>query len=307
MTEPTKPFPSRIVCGVDLEGRAQHAVPAAVWLARTLRAPVDFVHAFPPAPILWGKEEHMPEWIAGTEAVAGALREALRVALAEAAPELGLAADASDLPALVRTGHPAQAVVEHARAVHADLVVLGSHKRRGRLDLGGAARGVLAHAPAVWTQPGPLRPVRRILAAVDAAPEARRVLEVTRDLASAFGARVRVVQAFVAPVLGAGVPTVGAVTPGYVIENLRARERTAFEAEVAAVDWRGAERETRFEDGEPADVLLGLQDEHDLIVMGTHGRTALSAALLGSVAQQVLREARIPVLSLRIARRTYLI
>jgi universal stress protein A len=37
----------------------------------------------------------------------------------------------------------------------------------------------------------------------------------------------------------------------------------------------------------------------DLIVMGTHGRTGLSRALLGSVAARVLRLARCPVLSVR--------
>ena len=40
---------------------------------------------------------------------------------------------------------------------------------------------------------------------------------------------------------------------------------------------------------------------------GRDTRTAFSAALLGSVAQAVLRGARIPVLALRIPRRTYLI
>ena len=38
---------------------------------------------------------------------------------------------------------------------------------------------------------------------------------------------------------------------------------------------------------------------HDLIVMGTHGRTGIKHALLGSVAEKVVREAPCPVLTLR--------
>ncbi|MGH2405439.1 MAG: universal stress protein [bacterium] len=41
----------------------------------------------------------------------------------------------------------------------------------------------------------------------------------------------------------------------------------------------------------------------DLIVMGTHGRTGLSRALLGSVAEDVIRHAEIPVLVVPMAAR----
>jgi universal stress protein A len=37
----------------------------------------------------------------------------------------------------------------------------------------------------------------------------------------------------------------------------------------------------------------------DLIVMGTHGRTGLSHALLGSVAERVVQKAPCPVLTVR--------
>lgn len=45
-------------------------------------------------------------------------------------------------------------------------------------------------------------------------------------------------------------------------------------------------------------VLRGAQDFHaDLIVMGTHGRTGLTKVRLGSVMESVLRQARVPVLT----------
>lgn len=59
------------------------------------------------------------------------------------------------------------------------------------------------------------------------------------------------------------------------------------------VPWRAVLRE-----GFPSEEILGQLrvGEHDLLVMGTHGRTGLSRVLLGSVAERVLREAPVPVL-----------
>ena len=59
--------------------------------------------------------------------------------------------------------------------------------------------------------------------------------------------------------------------------------------------------EHRFEEGDPgAEIPRVAQDVHaDLIVMGTHGRTGLGRLLMGSVAEQVMRHAACPVLTVR--------
>jgi len=53
--------------------------------------------------------------------------------------------------------------------------------------------------------------------------------------------------------------------------------------------------------GTPAKALVRFAKEHnvDVIVMGTHGRRALSHILMGSVAEAVVRRAPCPVLTLR--------
>jgi nucleotide-binding universal stress UspA family protein len=50
--------------------------------------------------------------------------------------------------------------------------------------------------------------------------------------------------------------------------------------------------------GHIADTIVGFAHEHacDRIVMGTHGRSALTHLLLGSVASEVSRSARVPVM-----------
>jgi len=59
--------------------------------------------------------------------------------------------------------------------------------------------------------------------------------------------------------------------------------------------------EYRLKEGDPVTEILGTaQDIHpDLIVMGTHGRTGLGRLLMGSVAEQVVRQAVCPVVTVR--------
>lgn len=62
------------------------------------------------------------------------------------------------------------------------------------------------------------------------------------------------------------------------------------------------EVDTRFLTGAPWDRIVGAaRDDQaiDLVVMGTHGRTGLKHALLGSVAEKTVRHAPCPVLIVR--------
>lgn len=305
---PTTRFPRHVLCGIDLEGRSKHAIAVATWLAERAKAELELVHAFPPAPFLWGKRANMPEWVAGTESVGRALRGAIVEALREAPKELAIATQPEAVRFHVSSGHAAKVILERARVAKADLIVLGAHAKHGAFDTGGTARGVLAHAPfGVWVQPDRPRPIRRVLAPVDLSPDSMNALAIARDLAATFGAQVTVLQAFLPPILGAATPGAEINGPDYVVEHLLDAEREEFERTIATFDWRGVPFRARFEEGEPVAAVLAHQDEHDLVVMGTHGRTGLSAAVLGGVAQSVLRSARIPVLALRHARETYLL
>ena len=55
----------------------------------------------------------------------------------------------------------------------------------------------------------------------------------------------------------------------------------------------------RVEEGSPTEVIVDAAVGCDLIVMGTHGRGGLSRAIMGSVAEHVLREATCPVVTVR--------
>ena len=52
--------------------------------------------------------------------------------------------------------------------------------------------------------------------------------------------------------------------------------------------------------------VLEMQDDVDLVMMGTHGRTGLSRVILGNVARTVAGEAHVPVVTMRSAERQWL-
>lgn len=69
----------------------------------------------------------------------------------------------------------------------------------------------------------------------------------------------------------------------------------------ALAEQAGVDVTTRVVHGEPAErILLGASNlDADLLVMGTHGRRGLARLVLGSVAETVLRESPIPVVTVR--------
>lgn len=64
---------------------------------------------------------------------------------------------------------------------------------------------------------------------------------------------------------------------------------------------RGVEAEGRVVFGPIAEVILGVAGEvrADMIVMGTHGRTGLARMTMGSIAEEIIRHADVPVVTVR--------
>lgn len=87
-----------------------------------------------------------------------------------------------------------------------------------------------------------------------------------------------------------------------IIEALHQEGKRILEKTADAVRKSGVEEvETVLKTGTPAEVILGFADEEkvDLIVMGTHGRRGLDRMLLGSVTEEVVRVAKVPVMTVR--------
>lgn len=81
---------------------------------------------------------------------------------------------------------------------------------------------------------------------------------------------------------------------------LRQQGEEAVESVSDALDEQPVE--TKIVDGSPAKEIVSYADEQDcdVIVMGTHGRSGVDRLLLGSVAERVVRSAPIPVLTISV-------
>ncbi|MEF8829384.1 MAG: universal stress protein [Haloarcula sp.] len=79
-------------------------------------------------------------------------------------------------------------------------------------------------------------------------------------------------------------------------------ERSQAVVDAAADEVEGVDTVTAVERGAPHSAILDYADENDvdLIVMGTHGRTGVERYLLGSVAEKVVRTSDVPVLTVRL-------
>lgn len=287
-----------IAVGVDQGTRTDGAVRVGLDLSERFGARLVLVHAVPPPPPIYSAMD-AAALIELEEQVRESAREKL---VAHLDPLLARfrRAGAADQLLRIAYGDPARALVEEAREADADVIVIGPHEKRGLLDFGRTARGVLAHAPgSVWVQKEEPRPIRRILVPVDLSAPSLRALSFACALAASYDARVEALHCFHQIPIDGLYPEYGAIPPAYTLDDLRRASQEAFEREMAGFDWRGVAHAARFEDGDPVAILRAREASCDLIVMSTHGRSGLAGVILGNVAYSVLKEADTPVLAMR--------
>jgi nucleotide-binding universal stress UspA family protein len=130
---------------------------------------------------------------------------------------------------------------------------------------------------------------KHVLVATDFGKPAERALDLAATFAVAFGAKLTVVFVFSVPAAPASEKLDTLREEGQRMLEASAKNLRARLPAVACVMRAGAPWE---------EILVEAKENHaDLIVMGTHGRRGLPRGLLGSVAERVVRMARVPVLT----------
>ena len=140
--------------------------------------------------------------------------------------------------------------------------------------------------------------IRKILVATDFSTEARRAQQIALDLARPLGASVTLLHVYQLPIYtffdGASLlPSPSVVAQ--IVSDVDAALNTAKDAAVSS----GVAVDTATEPGVPYEDIVRYAADHaiDLIVMGTHGRRGLRRLAMGSVAERVVRNAHVPVLT----------
>ena len=142
--------------------------------------------------------------------------------------------------------------------------------------------------------------LKRILAATDMGDCATGALEHAKTFARRFEAEITMVHAV--PMLASVEPF--PITPIYLGQDFVAEQHAAATAldDYRTTHLRGDNTTAPvLEAGDPATAILATSQSRDadLVVMGTHGRRGIKRALLGSVAERVIAESEIPVLTVR--------
>lgn len=144
-----------------------------------------------------------------------------------------------------------------------------------------------------------MSPVRTILSPVDFSEASAHAAQEARTLALETGAKLVLMHAVHDPVF-AYTDGSGYLTP-VTIERYESEIKRRLDQVATELDAPGLAVEILVERGVPAEAICGAAERThaDLIVIGTHGRSGLSRWLLGSVAERVLRTAKVPVLTVR--------
>jgi nucleotide-binding universal stress UspA family protein len=215
---------------------------------------------------------------------------------------------AATLRSEVRHGSAAQEILRAAMEHSTDLLVVGACglSSTARFLLGSVAERVARHASCSVLVVRPLSAVpREVILGVDDSPCSARAAEWLRRFPLPPEGEVRLVA--VLPLLDSWLRSHVTVGPPLAEQVTTLAERERDEAQrrlhslAASFIAEGKRAVTEVRSGDPALALLQVAEEEraDLIVVGSHGQSAIERFLLGSVSEKVLRHAHCSVLIVR--------
>lgn len=301
----------RILCPIDFSDHSRRALDHAVAIARWYDSAVTVLHVFSTAPVAAyapGAPD-LQSIVLTREDRDQLLDHMTRFIAAESPPDVPVEPS-------IREGLPSTEILDHATAMDADLLVLGTHGRSGldRLVLGSVAEKVLRKATCpVLTVPHnlpdavPAAPVlfKHVLCPVDFSDCSLHALNYAMSLAQEADGQLIVMHTMYgledSPDLFDTVLTDDRLSLAEFRhrreEEIQQRLKDAVPETVAAY----CQVETLVSRGKPGREILRIARERtsDLIVMGIHGRRAADLMFFGSTTQHVVRHAACPVLTLR--------
>jgi nucleotide-binding universal stress UspA family protein len=277
----------QIVAATDFSTRSHRAVRPAGLLARPAAAHLHVVHVV---------DDDQPDDLIRMEK-----REAERV-LSEQLASMPELQEVQVHPKII-TGDPFDGILRAATEASADLIVMGSHRKQLLLDIfiGTTIERVIRKGsfPVLMVNNEAQHKYENVLVPVDLSNVSAHALRVAQSTGLVIGEQATLLYAFIAPARGK------MFMAGYDksrVDSYIASERRLAGEEVAAylsTNTLGSGWSLRLEEGTPMAVISRAISEMrpDLLVMGTHGRSALTKALIGSVTEEALRSLSVDILA----------
>jgi nucleotide-binding universal stress UspA family protein len=272
----------------DFSERSDRALRRATLLARQYAASLGLVHVV---------DDDQPERIVAIER-----REAEQL-LSELA-ETVRQSDGIPCAAEVVLADPFEGIVRAAEAARPDVLVIGPHRRQVLRDVfvGTTAERTLraAGCPVLMANAPPVGRYRRMLLATDLSEGAMQAAGKLLELGISRECDLVLLHVFEAPavdlVARAAIPS---ETRQVYLEEARSAAARDLHSFAGGSDLGAFRQIVRRGQGSIAREILSVADDEqvDLIVLGTRGRSGAARVVLGSVAEEVLRSARHDVLA----------
>jgi nucleotide-binding universal stress UspA family protein len=286
------PFKTVLV-PTDFSKGAERALGRALRLPLARKASLHVIHVLPAG--LPARVQPKAE---------AAARASLERALSRAA-RAAKATGELELTSEVLHGQAFVEIIRCARRTDAELVVLGRHGRRPIRDMfiGSTADRVIqkGDVPVLVVSRNPTRPYRKPLIATDLEDGSRRTFELALRLLGREVKSIDVVHAFAVPYEGFVMPTWSAQDRSEYRRSFQESAVAGLAASLKAYEDARVRWKTAVRPGDPRVIVLAeaRRRRADLIALGTHGRSGLAHALLGSVAEWVIAAAPCDVLVAR--------
>ncbi len=139
-----------------------------------------------------------------------------------------------------------------------------------------------------------------ILVPTDFGPCSEAAMDQAIDYARVFGAEIVLMHSFEIPIMG--FPDGALVATAELTTRIMEGAQAGLEKQLADRKGAGITLRGLVKQGDPWSAVNETAAEvgAGLIIMGTHGRTGIARALIGSTAERVVRTATVPVLTVHV-------
>ncbi|MFC2171985.1 universal stress protein [Acidobacteriota bacterium] len=295
----------RILYPTDFSSCARQALPHAVLLAQEHQAELHMLHAV----VLHENDPHKPEHHFDDPA---SLRKLLRKKIAEQMVE-DIKTSKEEVPKVFQEQRrgiaSAHVILEYAKEKDIDIIVMGSHGRRGvkRLLLGSVAEEVVREASCpVMTirevkDSKPAESLTNVLVPVDFSKHSIQALGYAVEIGSAYKSKLHLLHVVEEEIYPTYCRPIRLAYLQEMLPEIEGKARHALKKLGKGVIGPEIAWESHVTLGHPARDIIGMAQKYniDLIVIATHGLSAIERFLLGSVTQKVVRRAPCPVLTIK--------
>jgi nucleotide-binding universal stress UspA family protein len=207
-----------------------------------------------------------------------------------------------DFTSSVVSGEPYVEIIRCARSINAELIVMGRHGRRPFQDMfiGTTAERVIrkGDVPVLAVNLEPTGPFRKPLIATDLDDSAPNVFNFALRILGPSVRRVHVVHALEIPFEGFISPTFTKTEMKEYRSSFRQKADVKLTALLARYEASDIGWKTTFRIADARSLIIkeAVRLHADLIALGTHGRSGMAHALVGSVAEWIISHAPCDVL-----------